>query len=66
MCILPNESAPEVARAHQPIRQEEPKSVIGAPRWDGSWVWLECTNPSGGEQDKCHPNWGRVGDGMGT
>ena len=66
VCILPNESAPEVARAHQPIRQEEPKAAIGAPRWAGSWVWLECTNSSGGEQDKCHPDWGGVGDGRGT
>lgn len=67
LCVYSsNESAPEVARAHQPIRQEEPKAAIGAPRWAGSWVWLECTNSSGGEQDKCHPDWGGVGDGRGT
>lgn len=67
LCVYSsNESAPEVARAHQPIRQEEPKAAIGVPRWAGSWVWLECTNSSGGEQDKCHPDWGGVGDGRGT
>ena len=41
VCIPPNESALEIARAHQPIRQEESKAAIGAPRWDGSWVRLE-------------------------